>query len=376
MRKFYLVIVGLLASLMLFPAYSFAANYTVKPGDTLYRIAVNHNITVEQLTSLNELNSTMIYPGDILELPGGGQATDSLQKHTVEPGDTLYLISKAYGTTVDTIMSLNNLSDTMIYPGEVLVIQGDGQASTGGTNQKPTEKYTVQPGDTLYLISKAYGTTVDTIMSLNNLSDTMIYPGEVLVIQGDGQASTGDANPESTHDYTVQPGDTLYFISRAYGTTVDAIMSLNNLTSSDIYAGQLLKMSGKSSTTPSRGNRGSYSAEDRYLLAQIISSEAAGESFEGQIAVGAVVLNRISDYRFPNNLRDVIYEPWQFEPVQNGSIYLPPTASALRAADAAIDGWDPVSGAVYFCNPDTAQSTAFFTTLTYICRIGRHVFYR
>jgi N-acetylmuramoyl-L-alanine amidase len=108
----------------------------------------------------------------------------------------------------------------------------------------------------------------------------------------------------------------------------------------------------------------------------LISAEAAGESFEGQVAVGAVILNRITDPRFPNNLWDVLYEPWQFEPVQNGTINLPPTASALRAADAALDGWDPVNGAVYFCNPDTADSTDFFYTLTYVCRIGNHVFYK
>ncbi len=306
MRKFYLVIVGLLVGILAFSGNSYAAGYAVKPGDTLYKIAVNHGTTVDTITSLNNLNSTMIYPGDVLQLPDSGQTPGSTQQYTVQPGDTLYLISKAYGTTVETIMSQNNLSSTVIYPGQVLVVSGSGQAVG-------TQQYIVQPGDTLYLISRAYGTTVETIMSQNNLSSTVIYPGQVLQVPGN------------------------------------------------------------SSTTPSRGN---YGTEDRYLLAQIISAEAAGEIFEGQVAVGAVILNRITDYRFPNNLRDVIYEPWQFEPVQNGTINLPPVSSAIRAADAALDGWDPVDGAVYFCNPDTAQSTEFFRTLTYVRRIGNHVFYK
>jgi LysM repeat protein len=317
MRKFYLVIVGLLVGILAFSGNCYAASYTVKPGDTLYKIAVNNGTTVDTLTSLNNLNSTMIYPGDVLQLPDSGQTPGSAQQYTVQPGDTLYLISKAYGTTVDAIMSQNNLSSTVIYPGQVLLIPGSGQAPPSST------------------------------------------------------APTG-----ATQQYTVQPGDTLYLISRAYCTTVDAIMSQNNLSSTVIYPGQVLQVPGNSSTTPSRGGRGSYSAEERYLLAQIISAEAAGEIFEGQVAVGAVILNRITDYRFPNNLWDVIYEPWQFEPVQNGTINLPPVSSAIRAADAALDGWDPVDGAVYFCNPDTAQSTDFFRTLTYVRRIGNHVFYR
>ena len=322
MRKFSTVIVGVLVGLLTFSVIGYtantanaanAANYTVKSGDTLYLIAVNNGTTVDTVMSLNNLDSTMIYPNQVLQLPNG--ESGSAQQYTVQSGDTLYLISKAYGTTVDKIMSLNNLSCTVIYPGQVLLVEGE-PASTPGTNQQ----YTVQSGDTLYLISKAYGTTVDKIMSLNNLSSTVINPGQVLLVEG-----------------SVVPGSS-------------------------------------STPTPSRG--GNYSADERYLLAQMISAEAAGESFEGQVAVGAVILNRITDPRFPNNVWDILYEPWQFEPVQNGTINLPPTASALRAADAALDGWDPVNGAVYFCNPDTAQSTAFFTTLIYVGRIGNHVFYK
>jgi LysM repeat protein len=377
LRKFSTVIVGVLVGLLTFSVIGYtantanaanAANYTVKSGDTLYLIAVNNGTTVDTVMSLNNLDSTMIYPNQVLQLPNG--ESGSAQQYTVQSGDTLYLISKAYGTTVDKIMSLNNLSCTVIYPGQVLLVEGE-PASTPGTNQQ----YTVQSGDTLYLISKAYGTTVDKIMSLNNLSCTVIYPGQVLLVEGE-PAST----PGTNQQYTVQSGDTLYLISKAYGTTVDKIMSLNNLSSTVINPGQVLLVEGSvvpgSSSTPTPSRGGNYSADERYLLAQMISAEAAGESFEGQVAVGAVILNRITDPRFPNNVWDILYEPWQFEPVQNGTINLPPTASALRAADAALDGWDPVNGAVYFCNPDTAQSTAFFTTLIYVGRIGNHVFYK
>ena len=281
--------------------------------------------------------------------------------YTVKPGDTLYLIATRNGTSVDTIMSLNSLSSTMIYPGQVLILP-----------EKGTKQYTVQPGDTLYLIAKSFGTSVDSIMSLNGLSSTVIYPGQVLLVSGSGQAPKG-----KTQQYTVRPGDTLYLIAQHFGTSVDSIMSLNGLSSTVIYPGQVLLVpagSGGGTSPPSRG--GNVSAEERYLLAQLINAEAAGEIFEGKVAVGAVVLNRIRDPRFPNTITDVIYEPWQFEPVLNGTIYLPPGADSIRAADAALAGWDPVYGAVYFCNPATAQSTEFFKTLTYVCRIGNHVFYK
>ncbi|MGB4503603.1 MAG: LysM peptidoglycan-binding domain-containing protein, partial [Syntrophaceticus sp.] len=172
MRKFYLIIVGLLIGVLSFTGTSYAANYTVKPGDTLYKIAVNNGTTVDTLTSLNNLNTTVIYPGQVLLVSGSGQAPSdnttpapsTQQQYTVQPGDTLYLISKAYGTTVDTLMSQKNLSCTVIYPGQVLLVSGSGQAPSDNTTPAPsTQQYTVQPGDTLYLISKAYGTTVDAL---------------------------------------------------------------------------------------------------------------------------------------------------------------------------------------------------------------------
>jgi N-acetylmuramoyl-L-alanine amidase len=244
MRKFYLVIVGLLVGILAFSGNCYAASYTVKPGDTLYKIAVNNGTTVDTLTSLNNLNSTMIYPGDVLQLPDSGQTPGSAQQYTVQPGDTLYLISKAYGTTVDAIMSQNNLSSTVIYPGQVLLIPGSGQAPPSSTAPTgATQQYTVQPGDTLYLISRAYCTTADAIMSQNNLSSTVIYPGQVLQVPDSGQApSKSPPSTGSTQQYTVQPGDTLYLISRAYCTTVDAIMSQNNLSNTVIYPGQVLQL--------------------------------------------------------------------------------------------------------------------------------------
>ena len=104
---------------------------------------------------------------------------------------------------------------------------------------------------------------------------------------------------------------------------------------------------------------------DTYLLAQLINAEAKGEPFEGQVAVGAVVLNRVFDPDFPKTIRDVIFQydgdtdTYQFEPVENGAINDQPCSSAIRAAQAALSGWDPTGGALYFYNPREGREFLF-----------------
>jgi len=94
------------------------------------------------------------------------------------------------------------------------------------------------------------------------------------------------------------------------------------------------------------------------LLSRIIYAEAKGEPYIGQVAVGAVILNRIDSPDFPNTLAGVIYQPLAFEPVQNGTINqaVPQDAEARRAAQDALNGYDPTGGCLYFYNPTTAES--------------------
>lgn len=280
--------------------------------------------------------------------------------YTVQPGDSLYLIARSYGLTPQDLIDANGLTSTVIVPGQVLTIP---------VADKTTSSYVVKPGDTLFLIAKAYGITVDSLIKYNNLKTTTIYPGQVLQLPP-CTSSDRIQNP-SYIKYIVQPGDTLYLIAKAYGTTADRIMADNNLTTTWIYPGQVLYIN----TATTGVSRGEVSSSDAYLLAQLIYAEARGEIFEGQVAVGAVVLNRVKDPRFPKTIRDVIYEPWQFESVLNGQINLTPDAVAIRAANAALSGADPTGGALFFFNPSKADGS-FFKTLTYLCTIGNHAFYK
>lgn len=121
------------------------------------------------------------------------------------------------------------------------------------------------------------------------------------------------------------------------------------------------------------GSRAASRADDSELLARVISAEAKGEPYEGQVAVGAVILNRVRDSRFPNTLAGVVYQTHAFESVSNGSIYQPATASTIRAARDALNGWDPSGGAIFFWNP-SKPVTGWIWSRPIIKRIGNHVF--
>ena len=113
--------------------------------------------------------------------------------------------------------------------------------------------------------------------------------------------------------------------------------------------------------------------EELLLLSKLVTGEARGESYEGQVAVAAVVINRVKDPRFPNTIKDVIYQKNAFSVVKDGSINMQPTESAYTAAQEALYGSDPTNRAIYFWNPDIA-TCKWIKTLNPYMRIGNHVF--
>ena len=116
-----------------------------------------------------------------------------------------------------------------------------------------------------------------------------------------------------------------------------------------------------------------YSSADYNLLARIISAEARGESYAGQVAVGAVILNRIEHPSFPDTLAGVVYQPGAFSCLYDGQFDEPVSDSAYSAARDALNGWDPSGGAIYYYNPKTATNK-WIRSRPVITTIGRHVF--
>jgi len=115
------------------------------------------------------------------------------------------------------------------------------------------------------------------------------------------------------------------------------------------------------------------SSSDLYLLAKCVHAEARGETYQGQVAVAAVILNRVESPDFPNTIAEVIYQPWAFTAVNDGQINLEPNQSAYNAARDALNGWDPTYGCLYYYNANTATSKWIFNRTT-VVTIGNHIF--
>ncbi len=130
---------------------------------------------------------------------------------------------------------------------------------------------------------------------------------------------------------------------------------------------QTLAMLGLSDNYSSQNN------SDLYLLAKCVYAEARGESYVGQVAVAAVILNRVEHPSFPNTIAGVVYQPWAFTAVYDGQINLEPDQTAYSAAQDALNGWDPTYGCIYYYNPETATSQWIFSREV-VTTIGKHVF--
>ncbi|RAK06702.1 N-acetylmuramoyl-L-alanine amidase [Halanaerobium saccharolyticum] len=118
------------------------------------------------------------------------------------------------------------------------------------------------------------------------------------------------------------------------------------------------------------------SRDDIILLARIIHGEARGEDFKGKVAVGSVILNRINSQQFPNSIRDVILQKGQFSSLMDGQANYYPGEEELQAARAALLGYDPTLGSIYFYNPEIATNTAWISRRNFVTKIGGHVFLR
>ncbi len=168
----------------------------------------------------------------IVEYAGGTYiAPTGSNYYTVKSGDSLWSISKKFGITVDELKQVNNLTSNLLSIGQNLLIPTKESETT-------TDEYIVQKGDTLYGIANKFNTTVDNLKSINNLTTDSLSIGQVLKLP---------STTASTNTYTVKSGDTLYAIANKYNTTVDALKSLNNLTSNTLSIGQTLKIPSNSS---------------------------------------------------------------------------------------------------------------------------------
>lgn len=164
-------------------------------------------------------------------------------------------------------------------------------------------------------------------------------------------------------------------VDGVYGSgTYEAVkkfQSNNGLTADGIAGSQTLQALGINSSSSSGGTSSNNS--DLNLLSHLVYGEARGEPYVGMVAVAASVMNRVSDSRFPNSISGVIYQSGAYTCVSDGQINLGYDDNAKKAAQDAINGWDPTSGCVYYFNPDTATS-AWIWSRPQVLTIGKHIF--
>lgn len=157
-----------------------------------------------------------------------------------------------------------------------------------------------------------------------------------------------------------------------YGTKTKSAVKLfqkkNGLTVDGIVGKNTASALGMSLSSSS-----SQTSSDKYLLAKAIHAEARGEPYTGQVAVGAVILNRVKSSSFPNTIAGVIYQKGAFTAVDDGQINLTPNDTSLRAAQDALNGWDPTYGCIYYFNPATATSSWIWSRKQ-VTTIGKHIF--
>ncbi|MCY7757721.1 LysM peptidoglycan-binding domain-containing protein [Bacillus inaquosorum] len=186
----------------------------------------------------------------------------SAQSIKVKKGDTLWELSRKYDTTISKIKSENHLRSDIIYAGQTLSINGKSTSSKSSSSSS-SSTYKVKSGDSLWKISNKYGMTVSELKKLNGLKSDLLRIGQVLKLKGSTSSSSSSSSKvtsSSTSTYKVKSGDSLSKIASKYGTTVSKLKSLNGLKSDLIYAGQVLKVKGTSSSTGSKNVSSSTSS--------------------------------------------------------------------------------------------------------------------
>jgi lysozyme len=237
------ILVAMLAASLATTTSAFAAScgssVTVVSGDTLGKIAQRCGTTVNALKRANlELGGgNLIYPGQVLQLPGTILGTDGgYFIYLIARGDTLKGLATRFGVSVDSLLSWNPdiMNANVIYEGQRLIVYATGTPATPPPPPPSSgQTYYVQKGDTLKKIAAKFNTTVDAILQLNYIPNpNVIYVGQAISL------------PAYISTYIVQKGDTLKIIANKYGTTVEKLLGLNpNIKNANlIYVGQVITL--------------------------------------------------------------------------------------------------------------------------------------
>ena len=230
--------------------------YTVKRGDTLYGISNQFGVSVVELSNLNNVKAESLKVGQVLKIPNkSGTNPSNMFMYTVKKGDSLYKIAIKYNTTVNEIKKLNNLVSDNLSIGDVLKIPENYSKETEMT-MPSFINYTVKKGDSLYSIAKNNNVSIETIIKDNSLSNNNLSIGQILKIRVEDDLEVeecfsedyGYVDNDNYINYVVVKGDTLYKIASKYNTSITNLMNINNLKSTSLSVNQVLKIPSTANT--------------------------------------------------------------------------------------------------------------------------------
>ena len=230
------IVSGILAYVKKIPVTSNGETYIVKSGDSLWSIAKRYGVSIDDIKKANNLSSNLLNIGQVLIIPSDEEPPEigDFIIYTVSSGDNLYKIATKYNLTLDDLVNYNDLATTNLSIGQQLLIPVQKTSET--------QTYIVKSGDTLYSIASKYGISVNTLKNYNNLTTNVLSIGQKLNIPATSE------QPSSNYlDYVVKKGDSLYSIANKYNTSVSDIMKINNLNTSLLNIGMVLKIPVQSS---------------------------------------------------------------------------------------------------------------------------------
>ncbi|MFW6035806.1 MAG: cell wall hydrolase [Halanaerobiales bacterium] len=272
--------------------------------------------------------------------------------YVVQEGDTISEITAEYNISKKRLMEKNNLEKgSVIRVGQELLIP------------EPTEE---DPDFNLTMFHEPDFVQDDLYLDVGNKYPVRINPGHK-------KPDISKIPKNKIVTYHVGVGDTLYDLAHSFNTTTGVIMALNKMENSVLRKGDTIKLP-THNLTPIQVMAKTVKESDIELLARAIHGEARGEPYIGQVAVGAVIINRVLSSYFPDTFQEVIYQGRQFSAVADGQIHLSPNSTAYRAAREAIKGSDPTMGSLYYYNPKFAKNQWWFERRRQMVTIGEHVF--
>ena len=253
------------------------AKYTVKSGDSVWKIANDHGISMNQLIEWNNIKNNFVYPGQQLIVSNGGSSSSTTTntgnassssnnagstaasgtKYTVKSGDSVWSVSNKYGISMNQLIQWNNIKNNFIYPGQQLIVKGGSAATSTNTsstraattpstpntsNTTSTAStgdtiYTVKAGESVWGVANKHNITMDQLIQWNNIKNNFIYPGQQVIVK---KGTTQSAPTTGQKTYTVKAGESVWGVADSHGITMNQLIEWNNIKNNFIYPGQQL----------------------------------------------------------------------------------------------------------------------------------------